>query len=80
MKITVNQCSYSVPEICSLQQLLNDVIGESATGITIAVNEEVIAKNSWAGYLLLPDDNINIIKTTQADNRDKLGQKNPGKR
>jgi sulfur carrier protein len=65
MEITVNQQSYSVSETCSLQQMLASVFSQSANGIAIAVNQEIISKSNWDTYVLQPGDNITVIKATQ---------------
>jgi sulfur carrier protein len=65
MEITVNQQSYSVSEVCSLQQMLDTVLLQPAKGIAIAVNQEIIAKSNWSNHLLNPGDNLIIIKATQ---------------
>jgi sulfur carrier protein len=65
MEITVNQQSYSVSQSCSLQQMLAFVFSQSASGIAIAVNQEIISKANWDTYVLQPGDNITVIKATQ---------------
>ncbi|WPV02035.1 sulfur carrier protein ThiS [Mucilaginibacter sp. cycad4] len=65
MEITVNQQNYSVPEICSLQQMLDIVFIPSTKGIAIAINQEIIVKGNWASHFLIPGDNLTIIKATQ---------------
>jgi sulfur carrier protein len=65
MEITVNQQSYSVSQSCSLQQMLASVFSQSANGIAIAVNQEIISKANWDTYVLQPGDNITVIKATQ---------------
>jgi sulfur carrier protein len=65
MEITVNQQSYSVSQICSLQEMLASVILQPTNGIAIAVNQEIISKSNWDSYALQPGDNITVIKATQ---------------
>lgn len=65
MEITVNQQNYSVSEVCSLQQMLDTVLLQSAKGIAIAVNQEVISKSNWQAYQLKRGDSVTIIKATQ---------------
>ncbi|EHQ30966.1 sulfur carrier protein ThiS [Mucilaginibacter paludis] len=65
MDITVNQETYSVSDVCSLQQILNPLFPQPITGIAVAVNQEIIAKHHWASHFLNPGDHITIIKATQ---------------
>jgi sulfur carrier protein len=65
MEITVNQQSYSVSEVCSLQQMLDTVLLQPAKGIAIAVNQEIIAKCNWSNHILKSGDNLTIIKAAQ---------------
>ncbi|WP_184549812.1 sulfur carrier protein ThiS [Mucilaginibacter sp. FT3.2] len=65
MDITVNQQSYSVSEVCSIQQMLDTVLVLPFKGIAIAVNQQIVPKNNWETYLLNSDDHITIIKATQ---------------
>jgi sulfur carrier protein len=65
MEITVNQQSYSVSEVCSLQQMLDIVLALPVKGIAIAVNLEIIAKSNWPNHFLKPGDNLTIIQATQ---------------
>ncbi len=65
MEIIVNQHSYSVSEACSLQQMLDTVLLQTAKGIAIAVNQEIIAKSNWSNHFLKSGDNLTIIKATQ---------------
>lgn len=65
MEITVNQQNYSLAETCSLQYMVNTILGQPVTGIAIAVNQQIVAKSNWGNHLLEPGDNITIIKATQ---------------
>ncbi|MEB0261982.1 MULTISPECIES: sulfur carrier protein ThiS [unclassified Mucilaginibacter] len=65
MEITVNQQTYSVSEICSLQQMLDTILLQPVKGIAIAVNQDIIAKSYWPTHSLKPGDNLTIIKATQ---------------
>ncbi|GAC1314660.1 MAG: hypothetical protein NVSMB24_39550 [Mucilaginibacter sp.] len=65
MEITVNQQSYSVSDVCSLEQMLDTVLLQSVKGIAIAVNQEIISKTNWHNCRLQPGDSITIIKATQ---------------
>ena len=65
MEITVNQQSYSVSDVFSLQQMLDTVLLQPAKGIAVAVNQEIIAKSNWSTHFLKPGDNLTVIKATQ---------------
>lgn len=65
MEITVNQETYSVADVCSLQQMVDTVFSQPAKGIAVAINQDIIAKSSWSTHFLKPGDNLTIIKATQ---------------
>ena len=65
MEITVNQQQYSVPDNCSLQQMLDTSLQLQAKGIAIAVNQESISRADWENHTLNPGDTIMLIKATQ---------------
>lgn len=65
MEITVNQQTYQVTSVCSVQHLLDTVLNTPANGIALAVNQAIIPKSNWEGHTLNPGDQIIIIKATQ---------------
>ena len=65
MEITVNQEIYLVDDICSLQQVIDLILKLPSAGIAVAVNQEIIARDSWDSYLLKSGDHLTIIKATQ---------------
>ena len=65
MEITVNQQTYQVSPVCSVQYLLEMVLNTPANGIAVAVNQTIIPKLNWEGYTLNSGDQIVIIKATQ---------------
>jgi sulfur carrier protein len=65
MEITVNQENYLVDDICSLQQVIGLILNLPSNGIAVAVNQEIIAKESWDSYFLKSGDHLTIIKATQ---------------
>jgi sulfur carrier protein len=65
MEITVNQQNHSVTDNCTLQQMLAIVIQQPLTGVAVAINQQIIPKNSWDSHLLKSNDNIILIKATQ---------------
>lgn len=65
MEITVNQQTYQVATVCSVQHLLTVVLNTTANGIALAVNQAIIPKSNWECHILNPGDQIIIIKATQ---------------
>ena len=65
MEITVNQQTYQVTPVCSVQHLLTVVLNTTANGIALAVNQAIIPKSNWQSHILNPGDQIIIIKATQ---------------
>ncbi|WP_183561444.1 sulfur carrier protein ThiS [Mucilaginibacter sp. SP1R1] len=65
MDITVNQQHYTVPEGCTVQSLLADVLNQSPKGLAIAVNQTIVSKADWEQELLNHGDHIIIITATQ---------------
>ncbi len=65
MEITVNQQTYQITDVCSVQHLITVVLNTPAKGIAVAVNQAIVSKGNWEDYLLNPSDQIIIIKATQ---------------
>lgn len=65
MEIKLNNQIKTLPEPCSVQQLLDEVIPEKQKGIAVAVNSSVIPKKEWHLHFLSNHDEVLIIKATQ---------------
>ena len=66
MKIYINDKEHiSNPLILNLEELLTELNMLTQKGIAVAVNGEVIPKNSWSNYKLNEQDKLIIIKATQ---------------
>ncbi|PTQ96663.1 sulfur carrier protein ThiS [Mucilaginibacter yixingensis] len=65
MEVTVNHQLYIVPQNCSVQTLLSDVLQRPERGLAIAINETIVPKTQWGTHTLCTADNIIIIKATQ---------------
>ncbi|WP_069660217.1 sulfur carrier protein ThiS [Arcticibacter eurypsychrophilus] len=65
MDITVNQKTYSVADVCSLQQIISVVLHSPFSGIAVAINQKIISKNDWESHFLESGDHIIIIKAAQ---------------
>jgi len=65
MEITVNQETYLIDDTCDLQRVINFILRQPSSGIAVAVNQEIIARDSWASFFLKSGDHLTIIKATQ---------------
>jgi sulfur carrier protein len=65
MKIKLNNQFKSFQEHCSIQQLLDNVVGDKQKGIAVAVNQHVIPKDQWPFFSINHNDEVLIIKATQ---------------
>lgn len=65
MEILLNNQPKQIPEQQSVQQLLNDVVGEKQKGIAVAINNTAVPKTAWSRRFIAENDNILIIKATQ---------------
>ncbi|MCU7548116.1 sulfur carrier protein ThiS [Chitinophagaceae bacterium LB-8] len=65
MEIQLNNQPKKISPHSSVQQLLDEVVGEKQKGIAIAINNTVIPKSAWTQHLIQSNDNILIIKATQ---------------
>jgi sulfur carrier protein len=65
MNILINQQARDIPDQCSLEQLLTQVLGIPVAGLAVAVDQTVIPSTDWPGYILRPEDKIMLIRATQ---------------
>lgn len=65
MEVAINQQKHIVPENCTIQVLINDVLHQQLRGIAIAIDNVVVPKSKWDGHYLKSGDQIVIIKATQ---------------
>lgn len=65
MTITINNKQVEVVAQEVLQQIVFDQIGENAKGVAVAINGQVIPKDSWPQTPVSENDDILIIKATQ---------------
>lgn len=65
MNILINQQSRDIPDQCSLEQLLTQVLGIPVAGLAVAVHETVIPSTAWPAYMLQPSDKVMLIRATQ---------------
>ena len=65
MEILLNNQPKQIREQQSVQQLINEVVGEKQKGIAIAINNTVVPKTAWSQRFIAERDNILIIKATQ---------------
>jgi len=62
--IFINKEKKELADNTDIIQMLNQNGFEDTKGIAIAINNEVIPKNSWENHLLRDQDNITIITAT----------------
>ena len=62
--IQVNYEQKSLESETSLEVLLSE-LSISPQGIAVAINNQIITKNSWSETALKENDNVTIIKATQ---------------
>lgn len=65
MEIKLNHQLKEIASKISVQQLLNDSIGERQKGIAVAINNNFVPKTAWSQRLVQANDDILIIKATQ---------------
>lgn len=65
MEILLNNQHKEIEAQQSLQQLLNEVVGEKQKGIAVAINNTVVPKADWPQHFIQANDHILIIKATQ---------------
>jgi sulfur carrier protein len=65
MEITINQQLHQLKDTCSVEQMLSIVLSGEARGIAVAINQTIVSKSDWSGYLLKEGDQIMLIKATQ---------------
>jgi thiamine biosynthesis protein ThiS len=65
MNIFLNQQSTDIPERCTLQQLLTQVLNIPTGGLAVAVDQTVIPQSHWANCVLKPGDKVMLIRATQ---------------
>lgn len=65
MEITINNSSREIINGSTLHNLVYSQLGDKQKGIAVAVNDTVIPKANWEGYILQSNDSILIIKATQ---------------
>jgi sulfur carrier protein len=65
MNISINQQPREIPDQCSLEQLLTQVLGIPVAGLAVAVDQTVIPSTAWPAYILREADKVMLIRATQ---------------
>jgi sulfur carrier protein len=65
MEVLVNNKLYAVQQGTTIAALLQFIQISAQKGIAVAVNNQVIPRNSWDEQSLQPSDSITIIRATQ---------------
>lgn len=61
MNILVNNVSKVIPDSSNLEKAL-DVLGVDTEGVAIAVNREIIHRDSWGFFRMEENDVLDIFK------------------
>ena len=64
-EVSINQKKFQLPENGTVADVLPLLHIGQADGIAIAVNEAVIPRGEWAGYVLREQDRVFVIRATQ---------------
>jgi len=64
-EVSINQKKFQLPEDGTLADILPLLQIVQTDGLAIAVNEVVIPKGEWAGYVLREQDRVFVIRATQ---------------
>jgi len=64
-EVSINKKKFQLPEKGTLADVLPLLEIGQPDGIAIAVNEEVIPRREWAGYVLREQDRVFVIRATQ---------------
>ena len=65
MNILINQQPREIPDQCSLEQLLTQVLGIPVAGLAVAVDQTVIPSTHWTTHMLCEADKVMLIRATQ---------------
>ncbi len=65
MEVLVNNKLYAVQQGTTIAALLQFIQLSAQKGIAVAVNNQVVPRNSWDDQPLQPADSITIIRATQ---------------
>ena len=65
VEISINQESFMLPENGKLADVLSILEIHQPDGIAIAVNDNVIPRGEWQGFILQPKDRVFVIRATQ---------------
>lgn len=64
MEIVINGAAYQVPDEISLDRAVA-LISNSATGIAVAVNGDVVSRMSWPSKMLAEGDQVEVLTAVQ---------------
>lgn len=65
MTISLNNQTIEIEAQSKLSNVVFQQLGENSKGIAVAINGQVIPKNSWQETTVNENDDILIIKATQ---------------
>ncbi len=64
-EVSINLKKFQLSENGTLAEVLPLLHIGQADGIAIAVNEKVVPREEWAGYVLRDQDRVFVIRATQ---------------
>ena len=64
MTIYINSKQQEIPEQITIQEALS-LLNITASGIALAINNDIISKHSWEQHHLKHQDKLTIIRATQ---------------
>jgi sulfur carrier protein len=65
MNVLINSEPVAVPDKCVVEQLFEIMGLPSRSGVAIAVNNQVVSKESWGLVSLQPNDKVLIIQAAK---------------
>ncbi|MCG5212339.1 sulfur carrier protein ThiS [Streptosporangium sp. KLBMP 9127] len=64
MKVTINGAPHDLPDGATVSQAVQ-TLTTAATGIAVAVNEEVVARGAWTSTALAESDRVEVLTAVQ---------------
>jgi sulfur carrier protein len=65
MEITINNQPQEVPDLTTIQTLLELLEIETARGMAVALNKKVVPKHQWQATSLNPRDDVLLIRASR---------------
>jgi len=65
MEITINNQPQEVPDLTTIQTLLELLEIETSLGMAVALNKKVVPKHQWQSTSLNPRDDVLVIRASR---------------